>query len=51
MNKVIFRIPYQGSKQAIVKKMYEIINNDLQNHNCLFTQENKITKIYDLFFL
>jgi site-specific DNA-adenine methylase len=43
------RIPYQGSKQAIVKKMYDIINNDLQNHNCLFTQDNKITKIYDLF--
>ena len=43
------RIPYQGSKQSIIKKMFVIINNDLQNHNCLFTQNNKITKIYDLF--
>jgi len=43
------RIPYQGSKQSIVKQMYNIINEDLQNYNCLFTQDGKITKIYDLF--
>ena len=45
----MYRIPYQGSKQQIVKKIYDIINNDLQNHNCLFTHNDKITKIYDLF--
>ena len=50
MNKKPFRVPYQGSKQAIVNKMYDIINNDLGNTNCLFA-DNKITKIYDLFFL
>lgn len=44
----IYRIPYQGSKQAIVEKIYNIINTDLGNTNCLFAG-NKITKIYDLF--
>jgi len=44
----MYRIPYQGSKQAIVKKIFEIINKDLGNTNCLFA-ENNITKIYDLF--
>jgi len=44
----MYRIPYQGSKQAIVKKIFEIINKDLGNTNCLFAETN-ITKIYDLF--
>jgi len=43
-----YRIPYQGSKQAIIGKIYTAINNDIRNTNCLFA-ENKITKIYDLF--
>jgi site-specific DNA-adenine methylase len=45
----MYRIPYQGSKQAIIKKIYDIINNDLNNRNDLFTQDNKKIKIYDLF--
>jgi hypothetical protein len=44
----MYRIPYQGSKQAIVKKMFDIINEDLGNTQCLFA-DNNITKIYDLF--
>lgn len=44
-----YRLPYKGSKQAIVDKIYNAINNDLQNHNCFFTQNSKITKIYDIF--
>lgn len=48
MQEKVLRIPYQGSKQAIIKKIYEIINKDLKNTRCLFS-ENKINTIYDLF--
>lgn len=48
MSKIIYRIPYQGSKQSIVKKIFNIINNDIGNTNDLF-ETNKINKIYDLF--
>jgi len=44
----MYRIPYQGSKQAIVNKIYNAINNDLGNTNDLFAT-CKINKIYDLF--
>jgi site-specific DNA-adenine methylase len=43
-----FRIPYQGSKQAIVHKIYDAINRDLGNTNDLFVTTN-INTIYDLF--
>lgn len=43
------RIPYQGSKQAVVDKIYNIISKDLGNYNCLFTQDKRPEHFYDLF--
>lgn len=41
----ILRIPFQGSKNALVKKIYNVINQDLQNN----TFNKKVNKFYDLF--
>lgn len=43
-----YKIPYMGSKGLIVDKIYDAINNDLGNTNCLFAT-NQINTIYDLF--
>ncbi len=32
----MFRIPYMGSKQKIVSKIYDIINQDIGNTACMF---------------
>jgi site-specific DNA-adenine methylase len=48
MQTEVMRLPYQGSKQALVKKIYKAINEDIGNVNNLFT-EQKINTIYDLF--
>lgn len=48
MSEIIYRIPFQGSKQAIVKKIYDAINQDIGNTNDLFST-CRINKIYDLF--
>jgi site-specific DNA-adenine methylase len=43
-----YKIPYQGSKQEIAHKIFDIINKDFGNTNDLFAT-NKTNKIYDLF--
>ena len=48
MKEIIYRIPFQGSKQAIVHKIYNAINQDIGNKQDLFATCS-IKKIYDLF--
>lgn len=48
MQEKIYRIPYSGSKQALVKKIYNAINQDIGNTNDLFATTN-INTIHDIF--
>lgn len=46
MKEIIYRLPFQGSKQALVKKIYNAINEDIGNTGDLFGT-CKINKIYE----